>query len=132
LVTVSHLNSGSVRSCGCIKREQTIEQNRRIAKRGGLTKHPLYGTWTLMVNRCHNPNAGNYRWYGARGISVWEPWRTDARAFIEYIEKNLGPRPAGMSLDRINNDKNYEPGNLRWNDAVGQARNRGASRPDGC
>jgi hypothetical protein len=54
---------------------------------------------------------------------VWGPWRHDAGAFIAYIEQNLGPRPGGMSLDRRNNDGNYEPGNLRWATASEQVRN---------
>ena len=89
----------------------------------GLRGHPLYGAWCNMINRCGNP--WNYEWhnYGGRGIRVYEPWH-DVAVFIADIELLLGPRPAGMSLDRIDNDGNYEPGNVRWATAAEQARNR--------
>ena len=80
----------------------------------GMHSHPLYHTWWNMVRRCHHPAHPAYPRYGGREIWVWEPWRTDVRHFIEWIEANLGPRPDGMSLDRIDNDGWYEPGNLRW------------------
>jgi hypothetical protein len=124
LVLIKHLVHGRVRSCGCLARDQTIERNRSSASRGGLTRHPLFGTWTLMVNRCHNPNAGNYRWYGERGITVHDEWRENPLSFVDYVEKNLGPRPDGMSLDRIDNDGDYEPGNIRWATQLEQVRNR--------
>ena len=129
IVLVSNLRSGKTRSCGCWKRERaaTIVGETRWAGSHGKArgdKDALYHLWLRINRRCHNPNADNYRWYGARGISVWEPWRKDAGAFITYVEQNLGPRPAGMSLDRIDNDGNYEPGNLRWATAAEQARNR--------
>lgn len=66
-----------------------------------------------MVRRCEKPQAEGYCRYGARGIAVCERWH-DVRLFIQDIEGSLGPRPAGMTLDRINNDGNYEPGNVRW------------------
>jgi hypothetical protein len=76
-----------------------------------------------MMNRCYNPAAANYRWYGARGIRVHEAFH-DPRFFIEYVEKELGSCPPGMSLDREDNDGDYAPGNLRWVDWLTQARNR--------
>lgn len=129
LVPVKHLVHGRVRSCGCIKREQTIERNRAAASRGGATTHPLFSHWAAAMNRCYNPAAGNYRWYGGRGISVWEGWYDDPGAFIAYIEENLGSRPPGMSLDRIDNDGNYEPGNLKWSTPAERARNRRSRSP---
>ena len=81
-----------------------------------------------MRKRCTNPKAHNYQYYGGRGISVYEPWRHDAGAFITWIEENIGPRPEGMSIDRIDNDGDYEPGNLRWATHSQQVRNRRASR----
>ena len=90
-------------------------------------KDPLYIMWKNVKQRCFNPKHTAYRWYGGRGISVWEPWRTDADAFITYIEENLGPRPKGCSIDRIDNDGDYAPGNLRWatrKEQVANSRNR--------
>jgi hypothetical protein len=85
-----------------------------MALKHGLSKHPLYDTWTGMRLRCLKETFWAYKYYGGRGITIYPPWRDDARAFIEYIEAELGPRPEGMTLDRRDNSRNYEPGNLRW------------------
>ena len=89
----------------------------------GLSGHPLYGTHTQMMARCYNPGSPDYRDYGARGIRVCPQWH-DVAKFIAWIEVNLGPRPDGMSLDRIDNDGNYEPGKVRWATAREQRRNQ--------
>lgn len=75
-----------------------------------------------MIDRCENLRCQRYRDYGGRGIEVCEAWH-DVRAFISYIERELGPRPPGMSLDRIRNDGHYEPGNVCWNTDAGQYEN---------
>ncbi len=85
---------------------------------------PVYGTWQGMKGRCLNPTDRQYRNYGGRGISVHSDWRDDFPAFRDWVEANLGKRPEGYSLDRIDNDGNYEPGNLRWASARTQAGNR--------
>ena len=74
------------------------------------------------MRRCYNPASKDYRNYGARGIGVCEDWR-DVRNFIAWLDSNLGPCPQGKSLDRIDNDGNYEPGNLRWATRSEQVRN---------
>jgi hypothetical protein len=103
-----------------------------------VARDPLYGTWNQMIDRCRNPNGRNYAAYGGRGISVYEPWTvTDGkssgfRAFRQWLEDNLGPRPEGRTprgfpawtLDRIDVNGNYEPGNLRWADWSTQLKNR--------
>ena len=89
-----------------------------------VVRDPLDVLWTSVKQRCYNPKNHSYRHYGGRGISVHEPWITSRIAFITWINENLGPRPEGMSLDRIDNDGNYEPGNLRWATQSDQIRNR--------
>jgi hypothetical protein len=66
-----------------------------------------------MLQRCENPRSHGFPWYGAQGIQVCTEWHNVA-AFVTWIETNLGPRPEGMSLDRIDASGHYEPGNVRW------------------
>lgn len=83
--------------------------------------YAMWQTWRDMVKRCHNPAHQSYRHYGGRGITVCDEWRESFRAFLLY----MGPKPTSEhSLDRINNDGNYEPGNVRWATRSEQARNR--------
>lgn len=66
-----------------------------------------------MIHRCENPDHWAYKYYGASGVRVCDRWH-DSRAFFDDIERVLGPRPDGMTLDRIHTDGGYEPGNVRW------------------
>lgn len=81
---------------------------------------PVYRAWIHMRERCWNPKCHAFKNYGARGISVCERWAHDFSAFAI----DMGPRPAGHSLDRIDNDGNYEPDNCRWATPTEQVRNR--------
>jgi hypothetical protein len=112
------LASGHTRSCGCLKRESAGERPNR-----GLITHPLYATWAGMLARCNNPNAANYGRYGGRGIKVCAAWH-DSATFLGDIDRLLGPRPDGMTLDRVDNSGDYEPSNVRWATGAQQQRNR--------
>ena len=102
------LRNGATVSCGCYNRE--INSNRVIhghEKNG--RKSPTYTSWEKMLSRCYREKDPGYSNYGGRGISVCEEWHT----FANFL-KDMGERPKGTSIDRINPDGNYEPGNCRW------------------
>lgn len=84
------------------------------------TSHPLYKTWDGMKTRCYNVNNPGYPRYGGRGVKVCAEWRESFARFVE----DMGPRPEGGTLDRINNDGNYEPLNCRWASMKTQQNNR--------
>ena len=80
----------------------------------GLSGHPLYDTWWNMLARCEDEHHAAYECYGGRGITVCREWH-DVAVFIDWIEENLGPRPEGCSLDRVETyHGNYGPGEVRW------------------
>lgn len=75
---------------------------------------PHYWRWITIRHRCFNPEYERYRYYGARGIGMHASWVNDFNQFSVDVEREIGPCPAGHSLDRTNNDGDYEPGNIRW------------------
>jgi len=85
-----------------------------------VRNHPLYAVWCDMRRRCRSPKDPGYQHYGGRGISVCKEWNESFHKFVA----DMGPRPAGYVIDRINNDGNYEPGNCRWTTVLENARNR--------
>lgn len=97
--------------------EVTIEM--RKLEKHGMSNTKLYKSWRSMVSRCHNPKNARYKHYGGAGISVCDRWRY---SFINFYN-DMGERPEGMSIDRINPFGNYEPSNCRWADVFTQANN---------
>lgn len=116
-VSSHNLNLKSpTQSCGCLQKEAAAESSSTHRDTGSREHH----TWGGIIQRCHNTNSPAYPDYGGRGIIVCERWRVSYEAFL----KDMDRCPKGMSLDRINNNGNYEPGNCRWTTRLVQNRNR--------
>lgn len=113
------LRRGITKSCGCLKQETTIERSTKHGHSSSKTVTPTYHSWVGMTQRCTNPKNSSYPNYGGRGIKVYGPWLT----FANFLA-DMGEKPPGTSLNRINNDGNYEPGNCQWSSNKHQARNR--------
>ncbi len=112
------LLTGHTKSCGCLANELT----RIRSTTHGMRHSPEYGIWCDVIKRCSNPN---YDYYAKRGITVCWRWRNSFATFIE----DMGARPSAKhSIERIDNDGNYEPGNVRWATPKEQARNRRNNR----
>ncbi len=118
-----HLRSGNTKSCGCLKRELCRPRFKTHGLSQALPR--LYRIWVGMRERCLNPRHVRYRRYGGSGITVSSGWHGYA-AFHEWATTN-GYRE-DLSIDRINNDGNYEPNNCRWATPKDQARNTSRKR----
>jgi hypothetical protein len=117
IVGAANLANGHTKSCGCKVREACSKS----FKRHGQTETKAYRAWCLMKTRCTNPSVSTYVNYGARGIKICDKWFNSFEAFLS----DMGHPPSPThSLDRINSDGNYEPGNCRWSDPYEQSNNR--------
>lgn len=126
IVRTDGLTGGRVKSCGCLHKETAIEHVVKNHKHK-LSGTTIYHTWQGMKNRCYNSNNNSYLRYGGRGIKVFEEWVDDFQKFYDYVSQLPHFGENGYSLDRINNNGNYEPNNLRWADSVTQCRNRSSN-----
>lgn len=125
VVRGSHLADGRTRSCGCLVVDVLATQNRVTSC---AETRAMYGWWKGIIYRCTKVTDPNYHRYGGRGITICDRWLRSVEAFISDIDRDLGPRPIGHSLDRKDNDGNYEPGNVRWATSKTQNRNRRDNR----
>lgn len=105
------LRNGDTRSCGCLHKEQNITH--------GMSHTAIYKRWASMLQRCRDKNHVSYPNYGGRGIDVCRRWEK-----FENFLADMGEPPPGTSLDRVDNDGPYEPGNVRWATLSEQRNNR--------
>ncbi len=120
--TACALNSGRTRSCGCLMLESVSRNGSRRATHGHmrtLAPSPTYISWQAMRNRCRNRRYHQFGLYGGRGITICHQWDS----FQQFLS-DMGERPLGKSLDRIDNDSGYYPGNCRWATPLQQTLNR--------
>lgn len=118
--TLAAKNTAGTKKCRCKRRKLNIKQ--------GSKEHIIYAIYKSMLRRCNNPKDRAYKNYGGRGIKVCKKWREDFWAFY----KDIGPRPSkDYSIDRVDNDGNYEPGNVKWSTREEQANNKRPKKKKG-
>ena len=117
---VHHINSGATISCGCYKSSKLSNRN----KTHGLRSTRLYSIWGKIKDRILNSKCEQYKDYGGRGISICDEWKDDFMSFYDWAITNGYEENKGLSIDRIDNDGNYEPSNCRWATQTIQNRNQ--------
>jgi hypothetical protein len=108
-----NLRKGFTTTCGCLLRDNKLTH--------GMTNTHIYNCWRSMIRRCYEESNNAYKWYGARGIEVCEDWKSFDKFYYQFGITWPG---TGYSIDRIDNDGNYEPNNCKWSTRTEQNRNR--------
>lgn len=124
VVRSTNLKSGNTTSCGCFRVKVSTDRVKTHSKSSSAT----YSTWSSMISRCTNKNEFSFKNYGGRGISVCSRWLNSFESFL----MDMGERPPGCSIDRMDNNGNYEPGNCRWSTDVEQCRNKRSNKLITC
>lgn len=128
VVRGDHLIKGQSKSCGCLSAELAGQRIANITKRHGHSsrgkKSGTYRSWIAMRRRCSDPNNNRFSLYGGRGITVCDEWRTSFDAFLS----DMGERPQGTTLDRVDPNTGYTKDNCRWASVDEQANNTRKSR----
>lgn len=122
VVDTSSLTTGNTKSCGCYKNEMIKTLNLKHGK----SHIKLYYVWQEMKKRCLNPKSKSYKNYGKRGITVCNEWADNFETFAKWAIRN--GYKEGLSIDRVNNNGNYEPNNCRWVTSKIQTRNTRRNR----
>jgi hypothetical protein len=126
VIRAGDLKRGSARSCGCLSAELAKDRMLARKKHGhsvGFKQSPTYGTWCAMTQRCSNKNSTAYKYYGGRGIAVCDRW-----SLFENFLFDMGNRPEGKTLDRIDPNGDYELENCRWATWAQQVSNKRNSK----
>jgi hypothetical protein len=119
IVKIAHVCTGHSLGCRSCSGQRAGSANGTHGATRGAVRTPEFTSWSSMLMRCSNPHFAGWKDYGGRGIQVCDRWMQ-----FENFLADMGQRPPGKSLDRINNDGNYEPSNCKWSTPKEQANNR--------